>query len=410
MAVCSANRHGGVCGVPQLRLVIITRRFWPAAGGTERAIANLAAELVARGAKVTLVTTQWEQSWPARIDYRGVAVVRLSQTGKGFSGTRRWLRNLSRYLRDNAERYDAAYVCGLRHDSHAALKSLQHGPVAVVLRSGSSGPAGDCLWQLESASGRRIKRRAMRADAFVGPTEIAHRELIAAGYPRDRIHRIVGGVLISRPVDSAAKLAARLALESINTLLHCPPDTPVAVYTGRLGEPDGPASAIDAWRLVVQRWPNARLWLVGADGNQSELNRRIDAAGLVGRVVIPGVFADVTELLAAADAAIVGGDNCESHALLLEAMAAGLPVAAADKPEHRCVVEPEACARLFPLGNGERLAEILVDMFDNIDQAKRLGEAAQACVQREYEMGKVADEHMKLFEDLVRRKGSSSQP
>lgn len=394
----------------QLRLVIITRRFWPVAGGTERSIANLAAALVARGVKVTLVTTQWEASWPDRIDYRGVSVVRLLRSEKGFLGARRWLRNLSRYLRDNARHYDAAYVCGLRHDCQAALKAFERHPVVVVLRAEGSGRKGDCLWQLEAADGGRIKRRAMQADAFVGATEISHRELIAAGYPRDRIHRIVGGVPVSRPVDLAGKMAARVALENINTLLHCPPAAPVTVYTGCLDEPDGPADAIDAWRHVVRRWPNARLWLVGAHANQSELNRWIDGAGLVGRVVIPGVFADVTELLAAADAAIVGGDNGESHALLLEAMAAGLPVAVADKPEHRSVVERDDCARLFPADEGRTLSGILVDIFDDVDAASRLGAAARACVARDYEIEKVAEAHMRLLEDLVRRKGSSSQP
>lgn len=387
-----------------MRLVIVTRRFWPVAGGVERTIANLAAELVARGVEVTLVTVQWEESWPEWIEYRGVSVVRLPRNGKGFLGTRRWLRNLSRYMRDHAEAYDVVYVCGLRHEAVAVLKTVQRRCVAVVLRAEGSGRSGDCLWQLESGTGRQIKRHAMKADGFVGATEISHRELIAAGYPRDRIHPIVGGVRVVGPVEASTKLAARWALEHVNTLLHCPPETPVAVYTGRLDEPDGPATAVDAWRRVVRRWPNARLWLVGAEANQSELNRCIDEAGLVGRVVIPGVFADVTELLAAADAAIVGGDGGESHALLLEAMAAGLPVAAPDSPEHRSLVEDEACARLYPPGDAGVLGEIFVDLFDDADEASRLGASARACVEREYEIGKVTDAHLRLLEDLVRNR------
>ncbi len=392
----------------RLRLVIVTRRFWPVAGAAERAIANLAAELVARGVDVALVTLRWEDSWPDRIDYRGVSVVRLPWTATGFLGLRRWLRNLSHYLRENADRYDAAYVCGLRHDCPVALKAIQRRRGAVVLRADSSGRTGDCLWQLESGSGRRIKRLAMKADAFVGPTEITHRELIAAGYPRDRIHRILGGVPVRRPADAAGKLAARWALENVNTLLHCPFETPLAVYTGRLDEPNGASSAIDAWRLVVRRWPNARLWLVGANANQSALNRQIDAAGLLGRVVIPGVFADVTELLAAADAAVVDSDNGQSQALLLEAMAAGLPIAATDKPEHRTVVEGPSCARLFPPGNGEVLGRILVDLFDDPKEANRLGESARVCAERDYEIGRVADDHLAMLENLVRKKGSSN--
>lgn len=384
----------------RLRLAIVTRRFWPVAGGVERAIANLAAELAARGVEVTLVTMLWEESWPERIDYRGVSVVRLPRPGKGFLGERRWLRNLSRYLQDHVKHFDVIYVCGLRHESYVVLKTVERRRVNVVLRAGESGRTGDCLWQLESASGRRIKRRAMKADALVGPTEITHRELIAAGFPRQRVHRIVGGVPVREPVDSAAKLAARQALEGVNTLLHCPPKAPAAVYTGRLDEEDGPSDAIDAWRFVVQRWPNARLWLIGTDANQSDLNRQIDAAGLVGRVVIPGVFADVTELLEAADAVVVGGNSCESHALLLEGMAAGLPVAASDGPENRSLVGKEPCARFFSAKDSKMLGATLVEMFDNVEESSRMGAAARALVEQEYEIGKVADAHLKLLEDL----------
>ena len=125
------------------------------------------------------------------------------------------------------------------------------------------------------------------------------------------------------------------------------------------------------WRHVARRWPNARLWLVGAGANQSELNRQIDAAGLVGRVVIPGVFADVSELLAAADAAVIGGNSGESHTLLLEAMAAGLPIAVNDTPLHRSVVGDESCVHLVPELDSDGLGEILVRTACLVDIVKR---------------------------------------
>lgn len=391
-----------------LRLVIVTRQFWPVAGAIERAIAHLAAALIARGVEVTLVTTLWDESWPDRIDYRGVSVVRLPRTGKGLLGTRRWLRNLASFLRDHGGDYDAAYVRGLQYDADVALKAMERHRVAVVLRVDSSGPEGDCLWQLESGTGRRIKRRAMRADALIGTTEIAHRELIAAGYPRKRIHRIVGGVPTTGPVCPADKLAARLSLENVNTLLHCPPEVPAAVYTGRLDAAEESTRVIDAWRLVVARWPNARLWLVGPGANQGELNREIDAAGLIGRVVIPGVFANVCELLAATDVAVIGGDSGESHALLLEAMAAGLPIAADDTPLHRSVAGEPPCVHLIPEYESDVLGTTLIEILHGVDEAHRMGAAAQARVEREYEVEKVADAHLRLLEDLVRGKESPS--
>jgi glycosyltransferase involved in cell wall biosynthesis len=72
-------------------------------------------------------------------------------------------------------------------------------------------------------------------------------------------------------------------------------------------------------------------------------------------------------------------------------------------------VDNEVCARLYPPGDAGALGETLVDLFDDVDEASRLGAAARACVEREYEIGKVTDAHLRLLEDLVRRKAGGQE-
>jgi glycosyltransferase involved in cell wall biosynthesis len=391
--------------VRPLRLVITTRRFWPAVGGTERFIANLAAGLVARGALVTVLTIQWDPSWPAEITYRGAAVVRLPRPEEGFFGSHRAMRNLARWLRRHDGLYDLVYVCGLRDDAFAALGAAG-GRVPVVLRATSSGPLGDCLWQLNSGFGRRVKRRALKAAALVGPTETSYRELVAAGYPRDRAYALPSGVPLPGLADPAARQAAREALESVNPLLHCPPGAPVAVYTGRLDDPQSPGVAVAAWRQVAQRWRAARLWLIGPHANQPELNRRIEAADLVGRAVIPGAFADVEEVLAAADGVIVPDGDSDAPLLLLEAMASRAAVVAIDSPDNRSLAGSGRFARLVPPGDPQPLGDALVELFDSACDAARLGAAAREHVGREYGIDRAVEEHLALFSSLTQQKRS----
>lgn len=389
--------------MPPLRLVIITRRFWPAVGGTERFIANLAAGLVARGSRVTVLTIQWDESWPAEITYRGAAVVRLPRPESGFFGPRRAMRNLAGWLASNAGLYDLVYVCGLRDDAFAALGAAGR-RVPVVLRATNSGPLGDCLWQLDSAFGRKVKRRALRAAALVGPTEASYRELVAAGYPRDRVHGLPSGVPLPKRTDSLARQAARQALESVNPLLHCPPDAPIAVYTGRLDDPQSPGVAVAAWRQVASRWPSARLWLIGPHANQAELNRRIEAADLVGRVVIPGAFADVEEVLAAVDGAIVPGGDLDAPLLMLEAMASGVAIVAFDSPDNRSLAGEGRFARLVPPDDPHSVGQALVELFGSPDA--QLGAAARARVERDYGIDRAVEDHLALFSSLAQEKRS----
>lgn len=392
--------------MPPLRLVIITRRFWPAVGGTERFIANLATGLVARGAMVTVLTIQWDECWPAEITYRGASVVRLPRAEESFFGVRRATRNLARWLTSNAGRYELVYVCGLREDAFAALGAVGR-RVPVVLRATSSGPRGDCLWQLESRLGRKVKRRALKAAALIGPTEASHRELTAAGYPRDRTYRLAGGVPLLERTSNAARQAARQALESVNPLLHCPPGAPIAVYTGRLDDPQNPGIAVAAWRQVASRWRSARLWLIGPHANQAELNRRIEAADLVGRVVIPGVFADVAELFAAVDVAIVPGGDFDAPLLMLEAMASGVAVVATDSPDNGGLAGGGRFARLVPPGDPQPVGAALVELFDSPGEAARLAAAAREHVEREYGIDRAVTEHLALFASLCQGKNWS---
>ena len=134
-----------------LRLVLVTRRFWPMVGGAERAVAELAAELANRAVPVTLLTARWQPSWPAEINYRGVPVVRLPNPRLRAWGTFRYMQALGRWLRRHRDEYDLVYVSMLKHDAYAALAAVG-GDAPVVLRAepapdaaAKSAPAADPL-------------------------------------------------------------------------------------------------------------------------------------------------------------------------------------------------------------------------------------------------------------------------
>ncbi len=60
-----------------LRLVLVTRRFWPLVGGAETATANLARGLRGLGVTPTILTGRHDAQWPADVVYREIPVHRL---------------------------------------------------------------------------------------------------------------------------------------------------------------------------------------------------------------------------------------------------------------------------------------------------------------------------------------------
>ena len=82
----------------RLRVVLVTRRYWPLVGGAERVMSNLAGSLAEAGSAVTLLTARWDRTWPAEVIHGGVHVVRIEQPALRGWGTLRYMQRLARWL------------------------------------------------------------------------------------------------------------------------------------------------------------------------------------------------------------------------------------------------------------------------------------------------------------------------
>lgn len=381
------------------RVVLVTRRFWPLVGGAERIMAELAGELHKQGASARIVTARWDPTWPAELFHRGIPVSRLSQPRLRFWGTWSYMRALRRWLLRHRSEFDLVYVSMLKHDAYVAVGCGRKAGFPVVLRAEGAGPTGDVHWQLSHPLGVRIRNRCYQASALVSPTPIIHRELIAAGYPRDRLHEIPNAVAI--PVVGQQKSAARAALAEAHPLLATSGAAQVALYTGRLHPGKGLADLVAAWSQIARELPGAQLWLTGEGPYRDALARQIAQLGLDGRVVLTGAFDTVDELLAAADVFVLPSLEEGMSLSLLEAMAAGLPVVATDIPANRLLIKHERHGLLVPTKNEDALGGAILRLLREQALAQRLAEAARQRVRREFSLAECARRHLELFEKLV---------
>lgn len=389
-----------------LRLVLATRRFWPLLGGAERAMANLATGLAACGCRVTVLTARWDPSWPAALVYTGVPVVRLTQPARRTWGTVRYMAALAHWLRSHRRQFDLVCVSMLKHDAYAALAAVGRSK-PVVLRAEGGGASGDCRWQDQQRFGSWIRRRCRRAAAVVAPSLPIEEELLAAGYPRQRVHWMPNGVATGPAPSPQRKAAARQVLAVALPLLYLPPETPLAVYTGRLHPGKGLECLLTAWQAVAARLPLARLWLVGDGPLRPALERQIAAFGLHGRVVLAGSFDSVDEMLSAADLFVLPSREEGMSLALLEAMGAGLPVVTTDIPGNRALVEPERHGLLVPVGDAQALSAAILRLVDQPELGVRLGAAARQRVADEFTLARMVDAHLRLFRSLT---SSSKHP
>jgi glycosyltransferase involved in cell wall biosynthesis len=398
--------------VKPARVVIVTRRFWPLVGGAETMTARLAAALADRLDHVTVLTARWQANWPEEIEHHGVRVVRLRQSTVRWWGTWQYMRAVARWLTEHREEVDLVYVSMLKHDAFAAIGVAKKYDMPVVLRAEGGGLTGDVCWQLDANFGHAIKNRCIAADAVVAPSPAIEQELVAGGYRRERIHYIANAVPLPERLSAAerraAREAARTTLATTAAAFRFPPGAPLAVYTGRLCEEKGLGELIDAWARVEESRPQARLCLVGEGPMRAELLRRIDAAGLIGTVVLAGAFDDVEDFLRAADLFVLPSWEEGLSLSLLEAMAAELPIVASEIPANRVVVGNEQQGLLVPTRDAAALAAAILRLMDRPDDTARMAVAARARVAEAFSLEQSVSAHLVLFERLCRESSNEA--
>jgi glycosyltransferase involved in cell wall biosynthesis len=359
-----------------LRLAFAAPRFWPLMGdGPEHWLA-LAESLAAAGHAVTVVTPQWKRTWPRQMAIGRVALVRLRGSGRGGWSTLRWMYSLASWLADQ-KGLEGVIAAGLRHEAYVALGAAAKVRLPVILLAGE----GDLAWQRTATFGSRIATRCGAAQAIVAASKTLADELVQSGYSREAITIIPRRAAVCPPTSAKARDAARSALAAVNYDLATTSTAPVALAIGRLDEQHRFGDLVRAWRIVAARRSEARLWIVGDGPERERLFRQISDLDQRFRVLIPGTFDCLDELLAAADLLLVPGEHTMPPLAMLQAMAAGLPVVAADAPAIRECLVHDQTGLLHPRGEFKAIAELVLQLFDQPGKAITLGAAARAHIQ-----------------------------
>jgi glycosyltransferase involved in cell wall biosynthesis len=262
-----------------------------------------------------------------------------------------------------------------------------------VLRPEGAGATGDVAWQAWGRGGRAIARRCQRADAFVAISAAVRAELIAAGYDQDRIIELPNGVPVpDLPWSPRADW----------------PVSPHSIFVGRLAVEKGLHSLVDAWPIVRQMFPDARLTLVGEGPERSALESRVSRLGLGDAIKLPGSVAEPGSILRGADLFVLPSREEGMSIALLEAMALGIPLVASAIPGNLKLVDEGIHGRLARPDDPADLARAINAQWSDLANAVRMGLEARGRVQEHYSISAVARAHLDLFERLVAKGHAAS--
>jgi glycosyltransferase involved in cell wall biosynthesis len=155
---------------------------------------------------------------------------------------------------------------------------------------------------------------------------------------------------------------------------------------------------LQAAYLVLKQIPSAVFLLVGEDrGIEEELKKQALSLGILERVRFMGQRNDIPQLMAASDVSVLASHEEGFSNVILESMAAGLPVIVTDVGGNREAVLDGATGWLVPEKNPREMAQKLVDLLQDPERAKSWGEIGRNRVKELFTIDKMVQGHTDLY-------------
>jgi glycosyltransferase involved in cell wall biosynthesis len=155
--------------------------------------------------------------------------------------------------------------------------------------------------------------------------------------------------------------------------------------------------------------PRVRGVVVGDGAEMTYLVSMAESCGLLPNgVVFTGHRNDVPALLKQADMLVLPSDHEGFPNVILEAMAAGLPIVTTPAGDAGKIVQDGVTGYVVPFNDAEQLADRIIKLAKSKEQRDRLGGAGRRCVEERYGVGGLDDRLLSIYRATAKRldKGS----
>ncbi len=228
--------------------------------------------------------------------------------------------------------------------------------------------------------------------------------------------KAVGADTIRRDRGNAAKIRLiynGLNLEELTTMiankreireaLQLDPIHKIVITVANLIPYKGHSELLKAAAMVIKRFSNSIFLLVGEDrGIQKGLEQQAQELGIGSSIIFLGQRKDIPDLMAASDISLLPSHEEGFSNVVLESMAAGLPVVATRVGGNPEAIMDGETGWLVPPGNPEELAMKIMDLLEDPEKAEKWGEAGKRRVKENFSDERMVDEHIKLYRKSVR--------
>lgn len=177
-----------------------------------------------------------------------------------------------------------------------------------------------------------------------------------------------------------------------------------AIIVARLKAVKGHTYLLEAMPMIIKKYPNFILNIVGGGDLEDELKNQVKKMRLENNVIFWGEHSDVEKIFANMDLFILPSLWEGLGIVLLEAQATGLPVLSSKIPGTSEVVENEKTGLLFEVKNSQAIYDSVDKLLSNPDLYKKIVENAHLQVKEKFSLEKMVNEYEKLYTVSLNKK------
>jgi len=212
----------------------------------------------------------------------------------------------------------------------------------------------------------------------------------APWFPREK------AVVVYNGIDTAPyeRLDARrdVLRASLRDQIGAARTAPVVTLVGELNARKGQQHVIEAAPKIVARHPQARFLFVGEGDARQAIETAIRERGLGDSFTLTGFRDDVPEIVAGSDVLILPSSVEGFGYVLVEAMAAAVPVVASNASSIPEIVQDDVNGYLHPVGDAPAISAAIDRLLASPEKARAMGERGRGTVRERFGIERMVDE------------------
>jgi glycosyltransferase involved in cell wall biosynthesis len=381
----------------RLKVVVLVREIGPAGGGgAERVARELLVDLDPKRFERVLFLSRPPSDWTgeqvvADVRRRGVAVRSLRRRFK-YDPLAWW--PLVQALR--RERIDILHTHAFGQNAWGSVIGRLTGVPVVIAHEHNRTFTGRALPALID---RELIARCASAMVVVSGEARCRMIEVERIAPR-RLALLPNGIRALRPGDGRA-VRAELGIGE---------DEPVVGTVCIIRSEKALDVLVRAAAIVIRGFPNLRVLIVGDGPARASVEAVTDRLGLSERVLFTGARADVPDVLAAMDVAVLSSDYEGIPLSILEFMDAGKPIVATRVGGIPEVIEDGVHGMLVPPRDEAAMAAAVEGVLRDMDRGREMGARARDRCRREFSIDRTVERLEQLYEQLHSRRRGDPRP